>query len=186
MCAVLSCAVCCVQSLQLSGLRVLSSLAAGAAEGELPGEVLVPTALLDRLLALIRAPDTHQEVRGKTHTGRAGQPANSRQFFCLCVSPLCTMHQRQVLHSMVRRKGQTRERAPHPQSCRCAHCIKLQHFCSATLLTNGTPYCCLLLCLWTPHACRCGVQRCMLWATLRLMSATGAGICRALASCSCS
>lgn len=42
---------------------MLSSLAAGAAEGELHGEVLVPTALLDRLLALIRAPDTHQEVR---------------------------------------------------------------------------------------------------------------------------
>lgn len=55
--------VCVVQSLQLSGLRVLSSLAAGAAEGELPGEVLVPTSLLDRLLDLIRAPDTHQEVR---------------------------------------------------------------------------------------------------------------------------
>lgn len=59
-CAALSDAV---QSLQLSGLRVLSSLAAGAAEGELHGEVLVPTALLDRLLALIRAPETHQEVR---------------------------------------------------------------------------------------------------------------------------
>jgi hypothetical protein len=53
-----------LQSLQLSGLRVLSSLAAGAAEGELPGEVLVPTSLLDRLLDLIRAPNTHQEVSG--------------------------------------------------------------------------------------------------------------------------
>lgn len=50
------------QSLQLSGLRVLSSLAAGAAEGELPGEVLVPTALLDKLLDLIRAQHTHQQV----------------------------------------------------------------------------------------------------------------------------
>lgn len=61
-----------VQSLQLSGLRVLSSLAAGAAEGELPGEVLVPTSLLDRLLDLIRAPDTHQEVRGKQGAGGCG------------------------------------------------------------------------------------------------------------------
>lgn len=56
--------VLCSQSLQLSGLRVLSSLAAGAAEGELPGEVLVPTSLLDRLLDLIRHQHTHQEVRG--------------------------------------------------------------------------------------------------------------------------
>jgi hypothetical protein len=60
---VLCCAV--LQSLQLSGLRVLSSLAAGAAEGELPGEVLVPTSLLDRLLDLIRSSDTYQEVRGQ-------------------------------------------------------------------------------------------------------------------------
>jgi hypothetical protein len=62
-CALLHRAVLCwLQSLQLSGLRVLSSLAAGAAEGELPGEVLVPTSLLDRLLDLIREPATHQEV----------------------------------------------------------------------------------------------------------------------------
>jgi hypothetical protein len=62
-CTALCCAVLCwLQSLQLSGLRVLSSLAAGAAEGELPGEVLVPTSLLDRLLDLIREPATHQEV----------------------------------------------------------------------------------------------------------------------------
>lgn len=62
-CALLPRAVLCwLQSLQLSGLRVLSSLAAGAAEGELPGEMLVPTSLLDRLLDLIREPATHQEV----------------------------------------------------------------------------------------------------------------------------
>ncbi|WIA33117.1 hypothetical protein OEZ86_006269 [Tetradesmus obliquus] len=51
-------------SLQLSGLSVLSSLSAGAAEGEVAGEVLVPTQLLDRLLALIRQHDTHEQVKG--------------------------------------------------------------------------------------------------------------------------
>jgi hypothetical protein len=50
------------QSLQLSGLRVLSSLSAGAAEGEVAGEVLVPTQLLDRLLHIIRQPATHEQV----------------------------------------------------------------------------------------------------------------------------
>lgn len=53
----------CTQPLQLSGLRVLSSLAAGAVEGELAGEALVPTSLLDKLLALVRDTDTHTEVR---------------------------------------------------------------------------------------------------------------------------
>lgn len=64
--------LCCLglQSLQLSGLRVLSSLSAGAAEGEVSGDVLVPTQLLDRLLHLIRDPDTHQEVRVRGGGGR--------------------------------------------------------------------------------------------------------------------
>eukprot|EP00878_Enallax_costatus_P045175 GHUV01054150.1.p1 GENE.GHUV01054150.1~~GHUV01054150.1.p1 ORF type:complete len:277 (-),score=77.75 GHUV01054150.1:323-1060(-) len=50
------------KSLQLSGLRVLSSLSAGACEGEVPGEVLMPTQLLDRLLQLIKEQGTPQEV----------------------------------------------------------------------------------------------------------------------------
>lgn len=59
----------CLQSLQLSGLRVLSSLAAGICEGEVSGEVLVTTQLLDRLLHLIRDTHTPQEVRpGNLHT----------------------------------------------------------------------------------------------------------------------
>jgi hypothetical protein len=60
------------QSLQLSGLRVLSSLAAGAAEGELAGHVLVPTALLDRLLRLITDTATHQDVSGWAHGRSSG------------------------------------------------------------------------------------------------------------------
>jgi hypothetical protein len=45
---------------------VLSSLAAGAAEGEVAGEVLVPTQMLDRLLHIIRQPGTHEQV-GAVH-----------------------------------------------------------------------------------------------------------------------
>lgn len=51
-----------LQSLQLAGLRVLSSLAAGVCEGEVLGEVLVTTQLLDRLLQLIRDTQTPQQV----------------------------------------------------------------------------------------------------------------------------
>eukprot|EP00879_Flechtneria_rotunda_P032066 GHRR01035216.1.p1 GENE.GHRR01035216.1~~GHRR01035216.1.p1 ORF type:complete len:662 (+),score=312.34 GHRR01035216.1:1297-3282(+) len=50
-------------SLQLSGLRMLSSLAAGAGEGEVPGEVLVPTPLLHRLLQMARDDNIDSEVR---------------------------------------------------------------------------------------------------------------------------
>lgn len=59
----LTCCLLFLQSLQLSGLRVLSSLCAGACESEVAGEVLVPTQLLDRLLHIIRHSSSPQQVR---------------------------------------------------------------------------------------------------------------------------
>jgi hypothetical protein len=80
-------AVAAQQSLQLSGLRVLSSLSAGAAEGEVAGEVLVPTQMLDRLLHIIRQPGAHEQV-GAVHclitTGCCRRPCFAiRQSLCL-------------------------------------------------------------------------------------------------------
>lgn len=79
-------------SLQLSGLSVLSSLSAGAAEGEVAGEVLVPTQLLDRLLALIRQHDTHEQVRALVCSNASADAAYvklmaglNRHLFCVVI-----------------------------------------------------------------------------------------------------
>lgn len=81
-----------LQSLQLSGLSVLSSLSAGAAEGEVAGEVLVPTQLLDRLLALIRQHDTHEQVRALVCSNASADAAYvklmaglNRHLFCVVI-----------------------------------------------------------------------------------------------------
>jgi hypothetical protein len=61
--AAAGCVWCGWQSLQLSGLRVLSSLAAGAAEGEVRALDLMPTQLLDQLLLLIQSRASAEQVR---------------------------------------------------------------------------------------------------------------------------
>lgn len=148
MCAVLSCAVCCVQSLQLSGLRVLSSLAAGAAEGELPGEVLVPTALLDRLLALIRAPDTHQEVREKhTQAGLANRPTADSFFVFVfrlfapctndkCCTVWCEEKARQGSVLPTRRVAGVHTASSYNTSAR-PHCSQMAHLTVACFCVCG-------------------------------------------------
>jgi hypothetical protein len=186
---------CCAQELQLAGLRVLSAIAAGCAEGEVPGDVLLPPLLLDRLLQLAADPGTHVEVRTPPPPKHA--PTASEQTQCCAFSlklpafsahTCCFCSSSTQLHitSATDWLGAQSPVASIAAAAAVAVIAAAVICTNASSIMSATSVCapCPL-----PHRhrrlCRSALQRCTLSATVPLMWAVGAATCASLHSWSC-